>query len=72
MTEKTAAAAGTESVTLLPPHSARERFAVVQCEDHWELRLLVEGRIVRREPLPARFAETLVQAVTRDPVERPL
>jgi hypothetical protein len=66
MTEETTAAIPNESVTLLRRHTVRERFAVVKCEGHWELRLLVDHRVVRREPLPAALAETLVEAMTDD------
>jgi hypothetical protein len=55
-----------ESVTLLRRHKPRERFAVVRCGDCWELRLLVDSFTVRRESIPARFAESLVEAATRD------
>jgi hypothetical protein len=56
----------TESVTLLRRHMPNERFAVAKCGDLWELRLLVDGFTVSREPIPAAFAETLVEAAERD------
>jgi hypothetical protein len=48
----------------------RECFAVAKCGDRWELRLLVDGFTMSREPIPAAFAETLVEAAGRD--ARPL
>lgn len=53
----------TETVTWLRPHLRHERFAVVQCDNRWELRLFIDNVTVKQEAIPRLFAEALINGV---------
>ena len=53
----------TETITLLRPHRRHACFAVVQCGDLWELRLLIDNVAVRKEAIPSSSAAALIDGV---------